>query len=243
MSHNISPHEWLIKQPPDLSYLHIFGCLTYAHTMTQQSKFNPTSQKLVFIGYDNSTKGYKLWNPSSHKIVISTDVMFEESIFPLCTPKPPNTQLSSVPEHLPLLPPKLDDLALPESNNKDDDTPQLLLAPPEPPPTDPVLPSQSLSSRGPTPPAPCSTQIPHRIQWPDPSNVSPDKHQHFSTIAAWDNTVASYLSTVHVMPMGDPNTYEYAIRTPKADSWKLVMEEMKCLTDNGTWELTDLQED
>ena len=137
---NISPHEWLIKQPPDLSYLHIFGCLAYAHTTTQRSKFDPTSQRL-FIGYDNSTKGYKLWNPSSHKIVITTDVMFEEYIFPLHTLKPLNTQLSSVPEHLPLLPPKLVDLALPESDNEDDDAPQPLLAPPKPPPTDPVLPS------------------------------------------------------------------------------------------------------
>ena len=43
--------------------------------------------------------------------------------------------------------------------------------------------------------------------------------------------------------MGDPNTYEYVIRTPEADSWKSVMEEeMTCLTDNGTWELTDLLE-
>ena len=91
--------------------------------------------------------------------------MFEESIFPLCTLKPPNTQLSSVPEHLPLLPPELVNLALPESSNEDGDAPQLLLAPPKPPSTDPVPPSQSLSSHGPTPLAPprdlrCSTQIP-----------------------------------------------------------------------------------
>ena len=32
---NVSPHEQLFGQPPDLSYLHIFGCLAYAHTMTQ----------------------------------------------------------------------------------------------------------------------------------------------------------------------------------------------------------------
>ena len=78
---NISPHEWLIKQPPDISYLCIFGCLAYTHTTTQRSKFDPTSQKLVFVGYDNSTKGYKLCNPSSHKIVTSTDVVFEKIYF------------------------------------------------------------------------------------------------------------------------------------------------------------------
>ena len=44
--------------------------------------------------------------------------------------------------------------------------------------------------------------------------------------------------------MGNPNTYEYAVKTPEANSWKTVMEEeMKCLRDNGTCELTDLLED
>ena len=44
--------------------------------------------------------------------------------------------------------------------------------------------------------------------------------------------------------MHDPNTHKYAVRTPEADSYKSVIEEeMKCLTDNGTWELTDLPED
>ena len=44
--------------------------------------------------------------------------------------------------------------------------------------------------------------------------------------------------------MHDPNTYKYTVRTPEAYSWKFVIEEeMKYLTDNGTWELTDLPED
>ena len=62
----VSPHERLLKSAPDLSYLRTFSCLAYAHTTTQRTKYDPMSQKLVFIGYDNSTKGYKLWNPLSH---------------------------------------------------------------------------------------------------------------------------------------------------------------------------------
>ena len=74
----VSPHKHLLKLALDLSYLHTFGSLAYAHTTTQQTKYDPTLQKLMFIGYDNSTKGYKLWNPLSHLTVISTDVVFEE---------------------------------------------------------------------------------------------------------------------------------------------------------------------
>ena len=83
----ISPHECLLNTPQDISYLHTFSCLAYTHTTMQQTKYDPTSQKLVFVGYETSTKGYKLWNPLSHSTVISTDLVFEESIFPLKTLK------------------------------------------------------------------------------------------------------------------------------------------------------------
>ena len=86
----VSPHEHLLKSPLDPSYLRMFGCLVYAHTNTQQTKYDPTSRKLVFIGYDPSTKGYTLWNPLSHSTVVSTDVVFEETVFPLKTEKKHN---------------------------------------------------------------------------------------------------------------------------------------------------------
>ena len=34
--------------------------------------------KHVFIGYDANSKGYKLYNPSNGKIVVSCDVKFDE---------------------------------------------------------------------------------------------------------------------------------------------------------------------
>lgn len=74
----ISPHERLLGCPPDLSYLRTFGCLAYAHTTTQRTKFDPTSKKFVFIGYDGSTKGYKLWELSTHKIIVSADVVLRK---------------------------------------------------------------------------------------------------------------------------------------------------------------------
>ena len=32
-----------------------------------------------FVGYNDVTKGYRLWYPTSHKIVISRDIIFDES--------------------------------------------------------------------------------------------------------------------------------------------------------------------
>jgi len=93
----VSPHEHLLKSALDLSYLQTFGCLAYAHTNTQWTKYDPTSRKLVFIGYNPSTKEYMLWNPLSHSTVVSTDVVFEETVFPLKTEKTA-TKPPSIPE-------------------------------------------------------------------------------------------------------------------------------------------------
>ena len=42
------------------------------------SKLDDKSGKYVFIGYDLSSKGYKLYNPNNGKIIISRDVKLNE---------------------------------------------------------------------------------------------------------------------------------------------------------------------
>lgn len=44
----------------------------------KRSKLDDKSEKYLFIGYDARSKGYKLYNPSNEKIVISRDVKFDE---------------------------------------------------------------------------------------------------------------------------------------------------------------------
>ena len=202
---NISPYKLLTGQKADLSYLRVFGCLAYAHITTTRTKYDPTSQKLVFVGYDNSTKGYKLWNPLSKRTVISTDVVFEETVFPLkSTPKLP----LNTPTPAPLLPSETStpsvqiDLALPESDNEDEHplppapsgTPgQPSLAPPaSPPPNVPKAASGltenetdaplNQTSSAPTPPEQLirrSNRIQQRVVAPQPDNASPDAyHSH-----------------------------------------------------------------
>ena len=45
----------------------------------QRSKLDPRSKKCIFVGYDDVTKWYRLWDPIAHKIVIKRDVIFNES--------------------------------------------------------------------------------------------------------------------------------------------------------------------
>jgi len=47
-------------------------------------KVNPSSTKCVFVGYQDGTKGYMLWDRSlgGVKIIISMDAIFNKDIFP-----------------------------------------------------------------------------------------------------------------------------------------------------------------
>lgn len=62
--------------------MRIFGCAAYAHT--RDGKLDPRSLKCVFLGYQEGTKGYRLWEKDAQgvKIIVSRDVIFNECIFP-----------------------------------------------------------------------------------------------------------------------------------------------------------------
>jgi hypothetical protein len=42
------------------------------------SKLDSKSRKYVFLGYADGVKGYHLWDPTAHKVVINRDVIFVE---------------------------------------------------------------------------------------------------------------------------------------------------------------------
>ncbi|KAG8472495.1 hypothetical protein CXB51_034177 [Gossypium anomalum] len=55
----------------------IFGCPAYAHV--DNGKLEPRFIKCVFLGYKVGVKGYKLWCPENRKVLISRDVVFDET--------------------------------------------------------------------------------------------------------------------------------------------------------------------
>lgn len=73
------------------THLRTFGCLCYPLISSSKiHKLQPHSKPCVFLGYPSSHRGYKCYDPSSHKIILSRHVMFDESVFPF-------TKLSSSP--------------------------------------------------------------------------------------------------------------------------------------------------
>ena len=43
-------------------------------------KLSDRSKRMVFIGYESGTKGYRLYDPSTNRLVVSRDVIFEENV-------------------------------------------------------------------------------------------------------------------------------------------------------------------
>lgn len=62
-----------------VNQLKVFGCIAYAHIPSQErEKFDEKGEKYIFIGYCNESKGFRLLNPKSNKLVISRDAIFDE---------------------------------------------------------------------------------------------------------------------------------------------------------------------
>ena len=46
------------------------------YNATKRTKLDPKYRRRIFLGYANGLKGYHLWDPTAHKIVINRDVIF-----------------------------------------------------------------------------------------------------------------------------------------------------------------------
>ena len=74
---NMTPLEAWRRKKLSVSHLRIFGCTTYA-LVDLWTKLDDKSIKCVFIGYATQSKAYRLYNPLTGKIIVSTNVVFDE---------------------------------------------------------------------------------------------------------------------------------------------------------------------
>ena len=64
---------------PNIGHLRMLGCLTYSHVASEKSlKLEPTTEKGILVGYNEMTKGYRIYLPAQWKLVVRRDVRFEE---------------------------------------------------------------------------------------------------------------------------------------------------------------------
>ena len=76
-----SLYEVLKDRQINLSHLRVFGCTCFVHIQVpNRDKLDPRAAKCVFLGYSSTQKGYKCYNPTTRKIVVSRDMKFEETM-------------------------------------------------------------------------------------------------------------------------------------------------------------------
>ena len=64
---------------PIVFHLRVFRSIANPHVQDQErSKLDNKSESYVFIGYDPISKGYKLKNPNTGKLIANRDVEFNE---------------------------------------------------------------------------------------------------------------------------------------------------------------------
>lgn len=69
---DITPEEAWSGRKPNLKHLRIFGSIAYVHTPKEKrKKLDAKSSYHVFVGYDEHSKEYRLYNPLTNKIKVA----------------------------------------------------------------------------------------------------------------------------------------------------------------------------
>lgn len=76
-----TPYELWCKRKPNVGHLRVFGCRAYAHIPdAERRKLDKKAEALIFVGYSLTSKGYRLFDQTTRKLVVRRDVSFNEAV-------------------------------------------------------------------------------------------------------------------------------------------------------------------
>ena len=77
--HNQTPYEHLFGSLPDYHHLRSFGSAYFVLLQPhERNKLEPQSRLYCFLGYGETQKGYRCYDPVSHRLRVSRNVVFWE---------------------------------------------------------------------------------------------------------------------------------------------------------------------
>lgn len=78
---NKTPYEVWTGQKPNLGHLRIFGSVVMVHIPKERRlKWDKKANKLIFVGYAENTKGYRVYNPVTNVVTTSRDIVIMETL-------------------------------------------------------------------------------------------------------------------------------------------------------------------
>lgn len=227
-----TPYEMWHQKKPNMSHVRVFGSIAYAHVPSdERGKFDPTGIRCIHVGYCETQKAFRLWDPVARRVRISRDVLFEEKTpFPLVEdPDIESERVVRVPVVAEDSDPSEEDsdpfedsvVELPVSTTKDAEEEKAGSEKPNA--------TQPREKEKPVPHQPIrvSTRIGRgrpALSWAEESQLPT-----YAGLAAVGDTIE------------EPRTYREAIESPQVSHWSVAMEEeMDSLKKNEVWDLMEL---
>ena len=76
---DMTPEEACSGSKPSIDHFRVFVCISHVHIpYRKRTKLDDKSVRCVLLGVSGESKAYRLYDPISHKIIVSKDVKFEE---------------------------------------------------------------------------------------------------------------------------------------------------------------------
>ena len=223
--HNQTPYKSLFRSPPDYHHHRSFGSAYFVLLQPyEHNKLKSRSRLCCFLGYDETQKGYKCYDPVSHCLRVSRNVVFQEHrLF---------VELSHFRSFLTtfsVLEIFSDESLAPSTNTFDpplDLSLDIFNASPrqvEDEQVDDELPHLEPGSPAPTPPE-------------DPPQDIPPHHS--TRVRSIPTHLLDYHCYTTLATLHQPQTYHEAFTNPL---WQIAMKkELDALTKNHTWDLVTL---
>ncbi|GJU60964.1 putative ribonuclease H-like domain-containing protein [Tanacetum coccineum] len=77
--HNKTPYELIHGRKPNVQYFHVFGSLCYpTNDHDDLGKIKPKADISIFVGYSESSRGFRIYNRRTKKIMETIHVKFDE---------------------------------------------------------------------------------------------------------------------------------------------------------------------
>jgi len=76
-----TPEEVFTRVNPDIEHLRIFGCPVYIHVyVDKRTKLEPSREKGILVGYNETSKTYRISISVQRNIVVRIYVKFKENL-------------------------------------------------------------------------------------------------------------------------------------------------------------------
>jgi transposase InsO family protein len=76
----VTPYEMMYHRKPDVSHLRTFGCNAYPLIdESQRKKLDDRAERMIFVGYESTTKNFRLWDPEGKRVITAKHIDWNES--------------------------------------------------------------------------------------------------------------------------------------------------------------------